>query len=414
MNKKTVLFIHPFIPYPLKSGGHQALYNGIKAIKDEYNVLVAYEAFDSDGYRKTEEEFVKKMENVTVLPFFHKQKKFSFLQRICLKLCYWMELLFKIETANDKTESYNQWVKTISPLSGEWTAHLNNIFNSYKIDIVQVEMPWMVSAVFNIPDGIKKIFVHHELGFVRRDLEMKNLDDTSIARVYNNYTTTAEINILNNYDRIVTLSETDKVKLINAGVNKPIDVSFAIIDTESFSKNDKPFRKVLSFVGPQMHTPNVVGIDWFIKKCWPLLILKNDAYQLQIIGNWSEEFKSRTVATYPGINFLGYVDNLSDAIDGTIMIVPITIGSGIRMKILEAAASGVPVVSTSVGAEGLPMIDGVNCFLRDNPEEFVNAIIQLEDTQLRESMVSSAKSIVLNKYTFEALRNNRLSILSNE
>ena len=92
------------------------------------------------------------------------------------------------------------------------------------------------------------------------------------------------------------------------------------------------------------------------------------------------------------------------------MIVPITIGSGIRMKILEAASMGIPFVSTTVGAEGIPVKDSHDCFLTDNPETFVDDIIKLQDNVLKLQFIQNANKMVWENYSLKELRKNRLGI----
>ena len=92
------------------------------------------------------------------------------------------------------------------------------------------------------------------------------------------------------------------------------------------------------------------------------------------------------------------------------MIVPVRIGSGIRMKILEAASVGAPVVSTTIGAEGLPMRNGEHLFIADSPEEFVDSIIKLQDRDIRTRFVRNANEIVKRHYSFDVFKKNRLAI----
>ena len=92
------------------------------------------------------------------------------------------------------------------------------------------------------------------------------------------------------------------------------------------------------------------------------------------------------------------------------MIVPITIGSGIRMKILEAASRGVPFVTTTVGVEGIPVENGVHCFVADTPGDFFEAVVKLQDTELRRRFAVNANQLVKKCFSVEALRKNRLDI----
>ena len=222
-----------------------------------------------------------------------------------------------------------------------------------------------------------------------------------------------EINQLNLYDAIITLSSVDKDKLINTGVNKPVYSSFAIIDVPEQINPIVGDGKRLTFIGPDHHNPNFVGISWFLENCWRKLKEREPEITLDIIGKWTEKNISSFSAKYCDVNFLGFVNDLNTAIQGSTMIVPITIGSGIRMKILEAASNGVPFVSTIVGAEGIPLEDGNDCFLTNDPNVFVEDILKLFDTRLRLQFIENARIMVKKHYSLDSLRRNRLAIYDN-
>lgn len=420
--KETILFILPFLPYPLKSGGHQALYNGIRAVKDDFDVFVAYEAEDTDEYRNAENQLKSLLSEVTLLPLLIEvppppQPKPYYPNRLSwrIKNKFWTKVLVRFKTEEAKPiisvpNVFDWWVDSLCPANKTFAEHLDKIFQEWHFDIVQVEMPWMVGCVYNIPEGIKKVFVHHEIAFVRHELEIKELGKSPELLAYADYTKMIEVNLLNKYDTIITLSDIDKKKLIDAGVVSPIERSFAIVDTDKGLRGSD-IKKTLSFIGSGIHNPNYLGIKWFLENCWPNLKNQDNEYQLHIIGEWSPETIKEITSRYQDVQFLGFVDDLSSAILGTTMIVPITVGSGIRMKILEAAAGGVPFVSTSVGAEGLPIENGLNGLIADSPEEFIQAIFQLEDENLRNKIVRNAYYMVQERFSIDALRANRVGII---
>ena len=70
-NKQNLLFVLPFLPYPMESGGHQALYNGIAAVKNDFNIFVMYEANDDEHYRVSVEQFLQHVPNAHVIPLLH-------------------------------------------------------------------------------------------------------------------------------------------------------------------------------------------------------------------------------------------------------------------------------------------------------------------------------------------------------
>lgn len=219
-----------------------------------------------------------------------------------------------------------------------------------------------------------------------------------------------EIGLLNKCDAIITLSETDQKKLIDAGVKVPIYPSFAIVNTNAEMTNANETNNILSFIGPAFHSPNYLGVKWFLENCWEKLLQQDASYHLRIIGNWPEDRRNEITQKFKNVEFAGFVPNLAKALNDTIMIVPITVGSGIRMKILEAASLGVPFVSTTVGAEGLPFENGVDCLKGDTPEEFVDAILKMRDKSLRVEFAKKANKLVKVKYSMDALRKNRLEI----
>jgi len=153
-----------------------------------------------------------------------------------------------------------------------------------------------------------------------------------------------------------------------------------------------------------------VGLRWFLDNCWHTLKEKEPDYRLKVIGRWSEENKQTILKDYPEVEYLGFVDSLYESMKGTVMIVPITIGSGIRMKILEACSMGIPFVSTTVGAEGIPVKDGHDCFLADAPNTFVEDILKLQDKDSKLQFIQNANRMIHEKYSAEALRRNRLNI----
>lgn len=407
--KKKILFIHPFLPYPMLSGGHQALYNSIMAVRDDFDIYLAY--YDDGRTSDTDiKEFRKRFPKVTLLPMDTRYHAPNLKMRILNKLQRMIAAEAKRGCPEDKNAKYNLWLWANSPQPAKWQQYVNDVCTRYKIDIVQVEMPWISSFILSLPDTVRKVYVHHELAFVRHALELRNDPDNIFAQTCYKHTLISEIGMLNHADHIVTLSPVDKRKLEENGVTKPITASFAVVNTGTDHEVVPFSEKTLSFVGPDNNQPNVVGLKWFLDNCWEKLKAQEPAYRLKVIGRWNEAHIEDILSCYPDVEFVGFVDSLYDALKGTTMIVPITIGSGIRMKILEAAGMGVPFVSTSVGAEGIPLSDGKDCFLTDDPATFIKDIIKLQDNSLRDTFIANARRLVKEHYSLDALRRNRMKV----
>lgn len=415
MDKKKILFIIPWLPYPMKSGGHQAIFNGIFAVKDLMEVSLAYEVYDRDEYERAIVEFKKQIPTAKHFPRFHIYKKPS----VKRKVFNWMKSCAKsLSTIFHKASSQPaistiddcEWWKTaILPLNESWLLHIKEILNTQKFDIIQVEMPWLISQILTLPSVSKRIFVHHEIGIVRRNLEMEKLPKSPYVTAMKRFADFGEVGELNMYDAVVTLSSIDTNKLKQAGVKVPVHSSFAIVKPTEECRFVKAVNR-LTFVGSDVHTPNLIGLQWFLSNCWKKLMNHNSQYTLSIIGKWSQTNIDKIKTEYPNIEFLGFVEDLVSVLRGSIMIVPITEGSGIRMKILEAGFMGIPFISTSVGAEGIPVVNGIHCFLADTPACFVDSITKLEDEDLQKSIVTEARKMVEKHFSISSLKENRMEI----
>lgn len=407
--KKNLLFVLPFLPYPLVSGGHQAIYNGIDCVKDDFNIFIAYYVnwgFDDN----VAEEFKKRIPQATLLPMDTRRKAPNFKGRVIDKLQRLLAAETKKCNPPNKNAKYDLWLLSERPQPAQWQQFIWDVCAKYHIDIVQVEMPWISSFILSLPDTVKKVYVHHELAFVKHGLELQDDPNNLYAKTCYRHCLASEINMLNHADYIITLSTIDKRKLEEKGVTTPISSSFAIVNTQAELTPYVTDDRVLTFVGPDDNIPNRVGLLWFLDNCWMKLKEKEPAFRLKVIGKWREENKQSILKDYPEVEFLGFVDSLYETMKGSVMIVPITIGSGIRMKILEAASMGIPFVSTIVGAEGIPVKDGYDCFLADDPMTFVEYILKLQDKDLKLQFIWNANQMVKQHYSAEALRRNRLGI----
>lgn len=407
---KNILLVLPWFPYPKISGGHQAIFYGIKAIATCMNVSIAFQGLTNQDIEKS---FLREIgTEVKIFPFSEEKVESGFFHSVHVFFWRLKLLLFrklKIRSAV-KTAFYDNWIRIFYPLSEEYLKYINAIIVSEKIDVVQCEMLGNLSLILSLPNEVEKIFVHHEIGYVKNGLSLLGHSFSLKADAYLGISKLIEIELLNKYDKIITLSEIDKEKLIAAGVNRPIYSSFAVVETNKIDNPVSDDSTTLTFVGPEFHTPNYEGLLWFLENCWDTLKKNDNNYSLNIIGNWTKETISLICSRFHEVEFLGYVDNLAEVLSGSIMIVPITIGSGIRMKILEAASIGIPFVSTSVGAEGLPMENSKDCYIADLASDFVNAILKLKNKDIRLLFSRNAKMKVENLYSINELAKNRILI----
>lgn len=415
MNQK-ILFVLPFNPYPMTSGGSQAMFNGIDVVKDELDVYVTFETTLADKENVT--RFKALMgEKVTVLPYCVPSLESN---KVTLKQRFYRPL-FKTEKKLRKLAGYDftpvrvphkSWlIEELFPKRMDFAKHVRNIVDEYGIEIVQCEMLYNVTMGLMLPDRVRKVFVHHELGWVVHELELRSQEgDAFEQKMWLEYYKTCEVALLNTFDDVITLSAIDTQKLLDAGVKAPIHTSMAVVNTSVDQMVSAKRGHVLSFVGPDCNLPNIAGIKWFLENVWGNLRRIDAGYELQIIGKWTLEHISELLSGQENVKYLGFVDDLPSALKDTVMIVPITVGSGIRMKILEASSIGVPFVTTSVGVEGIPVENGVHCLVADTPEDFCEAVLKIQDGELRKKLATNANRMVKELYSIEALKRNRLDM----
>jgi len=133
------------------------------------------------------------------------------------------------------------------------------------------------------------------------------------------------------------------------------------------------------FLGSFRHDPNRVAVDWFVREVMPLILARRPQARLVIAG--SDPPPAHAYADSAGrLEMLGYVDDVRTPLARyAVFVCPILSGSGVRVKLLEAFAAGIPVVSTILGAEGLAQQDGEFCALSDHPAGFAERVLKLFD-----------------------------------
>jgi len=150
------------------------------------------------------------------------------------------------------------------------------------------------------------------------------------------------------------------------------------IDTSRYrfhAEGREPFTML--FVGSFRHDPNRAALDWFVHEVLPLIVAREPRARLAVVG--SDPPPAHTYADYAAhLEMLGTVDDIRRPLERfAVFVCPVLSGSGVRVKLLEAFASGIPSVSTRIGAEGLAAQDGLLCALADSPEAFAARVAGL-------------------------------------
>jgi len=174
---------------------------------------------------------------------------------------------------------------------------------------------------------------------------------------------------------------------------------------------DRSGRNGLLFVGNFNHPPNVDAIHYFVREVFPLITTVIPDITLTIVGN--NPPKEITALDGPRIRVTGYVPSTEPYLrNARVSIVPLRYGAGMKGKIGEAMAHGLPVVTTSIGAEGMGLVHGQTALIADTPREFADAVLALyDDERAWERIAADARQFLRDHYSVEAVETRLAEML---
>jgi len=160
----------------------------------------------------------------------------------------------------------------------------------------------------------------------------------------------------------------------------------------------------LVFLGSMDWMPNIDGVSWFAREILPRIRAQRPQTTFTIVGRTPPPAILALAERNPGIRVTGTVEDVRPYLwSSTVCVVPLRIGGGTRLKIFEAMAARIPVVSTSIGAEGLPVTHGLDIALADSPEGFATRCLELlASDEQRVRMAVAAWKLVDSRISWES------------
>jgi glycosyltransferase involved in cell wall biosynthesis len=216
-----------------------------------------------------------------------------------------------------------------------------------------------------------------------------------------------EARTLARFDGLLAVSDVDRATFgkLYPKLDRPVHVVPTGVDTTFFSSRPSdPSSRRIVFTGSMDWLPNEDAMAFFCAEILPLVRREEPDASLSIVGR-APTPAVRKLALDHGVAVTGSVDDVRPYVqDGSVYIVPLRIGGGTRLKIFEAMAMGRAVVSTSIGAEGLPVTDGEHLLVADSPAAFAGAVVRLfRDLALRIRLESEARTLVVEQYDWSAV-----------
>jgi polysaccharide biosynthesis protein PslH len=213
---------------------------------------------------------------------------------------------------------------------------------------------------------------------------------------------------LRRFDTVLAVSSADRdtfARLYPDAIRQPVHVVPTGVDTDYFTASpSQPGARELVFTGSMDWLPNEDAMLFFCRDVLPLVRREEPSVTLSIVGRTPTPAVAR-LGEQQGIRVTGRVDDVRPHMrDAAAYIVPLRIGGGTRLKIFEAMAMGKAVVSTSIGAEGLPVTSGEHVMVADRPETFAREIVRLlRDIDHRRRLETAARALVVERYDWSAV-----------
>lgn len=414
--KKTVLFIMPRLPFPAISGRKTSLYHYCRIISENLGYRLVVAAFlENDDTVAMKPNFIDRLE---VLEISNKEKllniiKDSFFKRtkpIQVSL-YWSKLMIeKIKKIYDEESPdyvIGDMVRT--------TEYIRN-FEAVRIADLDDRISLRYKRqLMNDIEGINPYgaYIENAPKFIKRLLMLK---------IIKRFIVKNEISLLSKYELeigkvcekviFVAQKEADNYNK-EIGTNKAEAVPIGV-DINYFEYRDVATENIIGFMGAMNVAHNDNAVRYFIEKIFPKILLEvKDAHLLVIGGGLTNEIKKMESKH---IHFTGYVNDVRDYLEKCkVFVCPMTFGSGIKTKNLEAMSMGIPIVTTSIGAENIDAEIDKDWYVEDETHMFANKVINLlKNDADRLTMKKNARKYIENNWTWNETRKALEQILGIE
>jgi glycosyltransferase involved in cell wall biosynthesis len=250
------------------------------------------------------------------------------------------------------------------------------------------------------------IFNTVDLHFLR-ELRLAELKGDKSAIRSANRTKKLEVETTQESDVTIVLSEVEKELLESLAPKSQIElIPLVYFEDRSVEKRDKDRSNFeITFIGSFLHQPNVDSVAWFIKEVWPLVLTLVPLAKFNIVGEDPNSELQAIIRDEKNVSWHGWLRDLEMIFERTtITVAPLRFGAGIKGKIGLSMKEGIPVVSTTLAAEGMGLQHNKQILIADRPEDFAKAIAQLaDDPKLREELSLNSRSFYLENYSINAV-----------
>jgi len=387
--RMKILIVTPTLPAPV-SGGQTRLYNLVKQLSIKHELFVL--SFVQPGEKGLLDDLTPFCKRVLVVPFDGFKPKGKWRNR----LDGWTRILF---------DQRPRYVETF-PVE-QMRGSLRRLLTESAFDVVVFEQLFLVelsTEIHNTPMILVEQNVESDIAlraYRQKANAVHKMRDWLIFRKLVAY----EQEWLPRFPVCVAVSGIDADRLRQLAPQTEVFVVPNGVDVGAFAPpRDDRQPDTLLFFGTLNYGPNLEGLLWFCREALPLVRNSVPDVRLRIVGKDPPPAVVDLKAV-PGVELVGFVPDVRPELwSSTLSIVPLHRGGGTRLKILEALAAGCPVISTSVGAEGLHLIPDQDLLVADSAKDFaIKTIRLLEDPALRKQLAKNGRRAVTARYDWRSI-----------
>ncbi len=381
-----ILFICKTLPHEKVIGGPVIIYNRVRILSQRHNVsLLTFVSPDEWGYTDSVSRFCRDFQGVPMPSYDAPLRK------------AW-------DFFSSPVPIY--FLNNYAPQMYE---RLREMVGRGCYDVVISEYSMVAQYLYRNPDlaGIRRVMSVHECYYLarRKAWEVQRLSREGLSALVNlKGLKKFEFDMYADADRVLVLTPQGKEELLEIRPDLDISVVPHGVDVEHFCASGEGAREqAVMFLGNYPHDPNRDAVIYFYERMWPLVKKEFPGAVFYVVGKDPTPDLLELGRSDPSVVVTGTVDDVRPYFEKVkVFVNPVRIGGGFRGKILEAMSMGLPIVTTSLGAQGVDARSGRDMVVADDAAEFAAAIVRLlRDDAMCESLGENAREMAVESFSWE-------------
>jgi glycosyltransferase involved in cell wall biosynthesis len=285
---------------------------------------------------------------------------------------------------------------------------IEDLIKEANIDLVHIDMLHLAKYIDKI-ESIPCILVNHNVESLRI-LRWSNFEKNPLLKHFLRFQYKKlkrfEKETCKNVNCCITVSTHDQDYLVNlCGTKNFITVPNGVDPDYFYQSNQNTLPYSMVWTGPMNDPYNSEGVNFFLKKIWPLIIRKLSKATVNFVGDSPVSLLKRLTKKKCNIRYTGYVRDVRPYVaEAAVFIAPLRSGSGTKIKVLNAMAMGKPVVTTSIGVEGIEAEIEKDILIADTEELFAEKVIYLlQHPNKCKEIGQNARKMIENKYDWKKI-----------